>query len=393
MRLLKNKTFLFSLTFIGLVSVGIFWYLKRVPEFNLESLRIELDDAAYDKLSKFREVALEKGHLERSDDDFVPTSITYRSQLIDGKLRLKGDWLDHLATNKWSFRIKLDLPMNDGLKEFSVQNPACRDYVNGYLFYDLMKEEGIMTNEFRFIQVYVNSARWGVYALEEHLTTRMIRHKNRPNGVLIKFSDQNFFTTELKGESTIGLIKEADFKVYGDAKKDEQFNDQIYRAKEIAQNYKDQTDSLYNDFDPKKMGKYYAICDLTAAYHAMGWINMRFYYNFETRLMEPVAYDPYPLFDWGKPYLGNNVDSSRAKDKFDPIRMVYKALENEEIHAEYMKALRRITAPEYIQKFMSKRSELINFYESEIQKEYKSYEFDNNFFRTNAKDIRNALIN
>jgi hypothetical protein len=281
--------------------------------------------------------------------------------------------------------------MNDGLKEFSIQNPACRGYVNGFLFYDLMKEEEIMTNEFRFIQVYVNGKRWGIYCLEEHLSSRMISNKEKPDGVILKFDDADFFTTEMKEESTIGLIKEAEIKVYGDAKKDENYSEDIYKAKQIVQNYKEQNDNLFDDFDAKKMGVYYALCDLSVGYHAMGWINFRFYYNLATKKMEPVAYDPYPLLDWGKPYLGNNVNSAKEKNKFDPIRMVYKALENEAIYDEYMKALIRFSSPEYVQDFISNRRSEIDFYEKEIQKEYRSYEFDNKFYKNSAADIRKAL--
>ncbi|MEO9533895.1 MAG: CotH kinase family protein [Crocinitomicaceae bacterium] len=392
-KLFNNKFFLFACALILGAGAFLYWKFKRVPEFNLEALRIELDDASYERLSTLRDEALEKGHLERSEDDYVSSTITYRSQKMDAEMRLKGDWLDHLATNKWSFRIKLNDPMSDGLKEFSIQNPACRDYLNGYLFYELMQEEGIMTNEFRYIQVYVNGYRWGVYCLEEHLTDRMILNNKSPNGVLLKFDDANFFRAEMNEESSIGLIKEAEFKVYGDAVKNELYNDAVYKAKSIIQDYKLQTDSVYSQFDAKKMGTYYALCDIAIAYHAMGWINMRFYYNFETKLMEPVAYDPYPLMDWGQPYLGHNLDSSRIKDRYDPIRIVYKALENENIYKEYNQALMRFSSPEYIHNFMAKRQQKLEFYETEIQKEYKNYEFDFQYLKDNGKAIRAYLVN
>ena len=56
-----------------------------------------------------------------------------------------------------------------------------------------------------------------------------------------------------------------------------------------------------------------------------------------------------------------------------------------------MKALKRITSPEYVQNFISKRHTTIKFYESEIQKEYKSYEFDYDLYKNNAVYIRNVL--
>lgn len=370
---------------------GFVWhYYKGSPRYQLEKLYIYLEDDDFSKLSNLRNEAKEAGYLKRSPDDFVSANIIYRSQNINGKVRLKGDWTDHLKRNKWSFRIKLNKEMDDGLKTFSVQNPPTRGYLNGYIYHKLLKQEGVLSNEFRFIEVFVNDKSWGTYTLEEHLTSRMITNQNKPEGILLKFDDQVFFNADIKKESTIGLIKSAEIKTYGKPKKQDKYKTQVNAAIDIIKGYQFQTDSVYNMFNTKTMASYYAISDLAVAYHALGWINIRFYYNFNTGLMEPVGYDGYPIMDWAKPYLGHKVKTDNPP-AFSTEMIIYQALKNEVIQLEYKKALERITDSVYIEKFMSEEKELIDFYETELQKDYHDYSFDQNWLYNNARRIRNSL--
>ncbi len=365
-------------------------FLTRSPEFNLDKLHINIAENEYAVLEEFREKAFEIGRLERSPDDFVPADFSYNGEPFNGKLRLKGDFLDHLKEDKWSFRIKLDNPLQDGLQVFSVQNPESRGFLNSYVYHQILKEEGVLSNEFRFIEVFVNGDSWGIYCLEEHLTSRMITNQNKPNGVLLKFSDNSFFSAG-EGTNTDGLIKEAKIKVYGDVKKDKSYKKEVKKAEQIIKEYQHRIDSVYNDFDANQTGLYYALCDLTTAYHAMGWINIRFYYNFETGKMEPVGYDAYPTLEWGKPYLGKKVYTTQL-DPFETKMIIYSALKDEAISEAYYKALNRIMDENYIKSFMDKHRSKLQLLEAEIQKEY-DYRYDYDFLTARGEEIQKALSN
>jgi hypothetical protein len=217
----------------------------------------------------------------------------------------------------------------------------------------------------------------------------MIANQNKPNGVLLKFSDNSFFAAG-EGTNTDGLIKEANIKVYGDAKKEKMHKAEVNFAKRIISDYQLRIDSTYNVFDANQTGLYYALCDLTSAYHAMGWINIRFYFNFETQKMSPVGYDAYPKMDWGKPYLGKHVYTTEL-DSFETKMIIYSALKNEVISEAYYQALNRVTQANYIQKFMNKHHAQLIFLEAEIQKEY-AYEYDYNFLLENGKEIQKTLV-
>ncbi|MFK8038254.1 MAG: CotH kinase family protein [Crocinitomicaceae bacterium] len=384
---MKKK--IISLTLIIVISLLILVFaITRPPQFNLDKLHININTKEYQILEKLRENALSIGHLDRSPNDFVAASFKYNNVPFNGKIRLKGDLLDHLKEDKWSFRIKLNSPMKDGLQVFSIQNPESRGFLNSYVYHHLLKQEGILSNEFRFTEVFVNGNSWGIYCIEEHLSQRMITSQNKPNGLLLKFTDHSFFNAD-EGSNSNGLIKQAKIKLYPNIKKGDVYNHEARIAKEIMRNYQHRIDSSYVNFNATQTGLYYALCDLAAAYHAMGWINIRFYFNFETQKMEPVGYDAYPVLEWGKPYLGKHVYTTKL-DSFETRMIVYSALKNESISAAYHNSLKRIIEPDFINNFMEKHHAQLVFLEQEIQKEYK-YEYDYNFIKDNGKEIQTAL--
>jgi hypothetical protein len=125
----------------------------------------------------------------------------------------------------------------------------------------------------------MNDVSWGIYVLEEHLTSRMISNQSEDDGVLLKFDDHEFFKAETDESlsPSVGIIKKAKIRVYGSKSVRIEDQGKLRIAKQIIKNYQYQVDTLYNSFDAKKMGTYYAITDLANAYHGIGWINMRFF--------------------------------------------------------------------------------------------------------------------
>ena len=343
----RIKTYLFFILFVGIV---LWYFFIRVPDYKLEQLRIYFPEESYNQLSGYADNALDKGYLKREEDDYVPGNIVY-------------------------------------LKVFSVQNPKTRGFLNGYVYYQMLKEEGVLTNEFRYVHLYVNDRSWGVYCLEEHLSSRMMSNQNKPEGVILKFDDMEYFNVAKDSDAnTDGLIKKAEIKLYGDLKKKKKYKSQIQRACDIIRAYQFQTDTVLLNFDAKVMGDYYALCDLNTAYHAMGWINIRFYYNFLSQKMEPIAYDPYPIVDELKPTLGSNIDAKLPP--FETKNIIYRPLKNKAIADEYAKTLNRVSNPQYVQNFMNKHMPYLKFLENEIQREYYFYKYDYHFLIDRAKEIK-----
>jgi len=66
-----------------------------------------MDTSEYIKLIEIRKRAFIAGVLQSTDDDWIKGFAFANNKLMKSDMRLKGDWLDHLHGNKWSFRIKL----------------------------------------------------------------------------------------------------------------------------------------------------------------------------------------------------------------------------------------------------------------------------------------------
>ena len=109
-----------------------------------------------------------------SSEDYVPATITHGNIQYDVRLRLKGDHVDHLETDKWSFRIKVkDDKSIFGMKVFSIQHPKTRIYSNELLYNLMLKEEGVLAPRYSFIEVVINGENKGIYALEEHFSKEL----------------------------------------------------------------------------------------------------------------------------------------------------------------------------------------------------------------------------
>ena len=98
--------------------------LDELRPHELPVLRFDIGFEAFQQLSTKRDEALARGILELDDEDWVRGEIRYLDKTVPVRVRLKGDWLDHLGEKKWSFRVKTrgDAALM-GMRSFSVQSP------------------------------------------------------------------------------------------------------------------------------------------------------------------------------------------------------------------------------------------------------------------------------
>ena len=142
-----------------------------------------------------RDEALKVGILQTTDDDLVPATVALNDGTkMDADIRLKGDWVDHLKGDKWSFRIQLkgdDQVM--GFRQFSIQTPETRNYLYEWAFHQNLIEENILTTRYHFVNVLLNGKLLGIYGIEEHFTGELIESQGRRQGVIIRFDEENLW--------------------------------------------------------------------------------------------------------------------------------------------------------------------------------------------------------
>ena len=257
-------------------------------------------DSEVDKFFRVSsEKAMEEGILSKEYKVKKKARISFGNQACKGTVRLKGDWTDHLKKDKWSLRVELDSGSIYKIRKFSLQFPETRGGVNEALFHRVLKQENVLTTEYKFIHLVVNNVYWGLFAFEEHPDKNMLTNNGMPQGVLLKFNEEGFW------ECQRDIIKHGENKcyeypifeaskilpfnkksTYGDTLKMNQF---LLARRKLSQWQDGKID--VKDVNVDSFAKYYALCDVFEMYHGLQWHNQRFYFNPSSNTIEPVAYD------------------------------------------------------------------------------------------------------
>ncbi|MBI9048059.1 MAG: CotH kinase family protein [Anaerolineaceae bacterium] len=338
---------------------------------DLSTLYLDIAFDDYQTLSIKRDTALSAGVLLSSDEDYVPGKIHLddeTSQRIE--LRLKGDWTDHLAGDKWSFRIHMK---GDGqifgMRTFSLQAPETREYLDEWAYHQYLLQEGIMTTHYYFVNVIINGEPKGIYALEESFAEELIESEERRQGVLLRFDEDDMWENTylfhshgiaLNGAFWITDLSTAKVSLFreGTVYSDETLSQEAKTAITLIRGFQQDSMSADEVFDVDMMGKFYAASDLWAGMHGTAWHNMRFYYNPITGYLEPVMYD-------GNALSENANQNTRILDFTSQ-----KLFAHPEVRAAYAKYILEFTEPEAIDSFIEKTSDAFYMNQSALEKEY-----------------------
>lgn len=255
------------------------------------------------------------------------------------KLRLKGDWTDHVRKNRWSFRIEMEENPIHGLHVFSLQFPETRGGLNEYFFQQTLSEEGIQSTDYRFVHLTVNGEDWGIVAMEGHPS-------QLKSGLALKFNEEGFWECQhqrlLDGEDKCyeyPIFEAASIEPFGKSKiyADEKLKEDFLIGRAILESWQKRIPK-WESLNLSKFAKYYALCDVFQMYHGLQWHNQRFLYK-EGKI-EPIAFDCFGKKNGviGKQYLGL-FDDHYATLYFNEQWFNYQLFTNEDFKAYYSEAL------------------------------------------------------
>ena len=297
---------------------------------DLEKLKIDIKFKDWQKLLTHRNTAMSNDIISINEKDYVDASITFHGKRLNSKLRLKGDWTDHLLGHKWSLRVKLeDDNYIEGIKKFSLQNPATRDFQGQLLIDKMLHEYKILTPRYFFVNVDINGDDIGIMAFSEHFSKELLENSNRKESVIIKFDEGDLWQSR------------SDHKVYDvDEYSATIIPFEINKVKNNSNLYGDYLIAIglmrgflkgelkaHDVFDVKLMGDFLAIHDLWGDSHGFIWHNLRFYYNPISAKLEPIGFDqmlyhtPNEL-DLPKDWIANTKFVSKIRDN-GFIKLVY----------------------------------------------------------------------
>ncbi len=391
----KNKGFIIGFSFILLIILGGIFYLMDQRFLNgkavqtgknylsavkahptIVKISISEDDMA--RMKTQREQALERGIMTNEGDNYVSATIIYGKEKTKADIRLKGHMTDHLQAKKWSFRVKPDKKLN-GMKRFTLQHPGTRNYLYEFFFHQIAKDLGIVALRYDFVKVYVNDEMWGIYAMEEHFTKEMLAANGRKNGPIIRFNPDLYWDGRLKELEGARLAEDQNTlygsfpEAYGMGKisKDDSLvalYEEAYNKMNAFIHGKIKTKKI---FDIEKLADYHALIDLVGGHHSLDWSDVKYYYNPESRLLEPVAYESFSIRET------KTLAGSFKYDQWDDKAPSFHALlfSDKDFFEAYMNSVKRLSKKEFMDDQLAKHKDRLERKHAilNLQYAYKSW--------------------
>ncbi len=377
---------------------------SAAPAMTFEPAKIDLqiEETSYKKLTDKRQSAFATGNLIAGKEDLVPAKLRSEQADINVDIRLKGDLLDHLRSKKWSFRILPEKGKSwKEMVEFSVHNSASRSHLNEWVFHQLLFREEVLTTQYDFIDFYINKEFLGVYAYEEHFGGTVLKNNERPPGPIIRINEDGLWNNtqkRLRGDQLhwyeSALIEPFDKEAILSS---ENLKEQFLIAQNLLFDFKNGNKKVSAVFDIEKLGKFYALVDLSIAFHATNSTNLRFYFNPSTGLLEPVGYDGYTddgTGGFGLPSMigqGFNQQIPKSEYAIKNNHFFYYLMSDMEFMAVYAKYLEQFTNKKYLEKIVEDLTLEAQERAKFIGKDYQGYAFDLNHFLRNGPKIQTVL--
>ena len=353
-------------------------------EVQENGLKLEIPDSSIELLLLARKEVI-KSNLLTDKKSYVNADLSCGEKVLKVTVRFKGDHIDHLNGNRWSFRVKTKKEgLIFGEDKFSIQGVHTRAFLNEWLFHKLLKKEGLVYLQYHFIPFQIKNidSLKGIYAYESHFKTNLLKIQNKKPGPIAKFSEDLFWDFKYrKGEPNRDsiLMTESEIKLTGKKGYKESLKTILLKN---LDNYRKGLIVADSVLDVKKWARFIAINGLMKSDHALRWHNLRFYLNPETQLIEPVGFD---CVSWHSKKGAWFLDSNELEE-------FYKGLFDSELFLSTLNnKAHEIAERSYFKNFLDDNKEDIEKNIELIKLEKKEYRFWPIAFYKNQDLIKKSL--
>lgn len=377
--------------------------LANKPDFRTLSLIVPSKSML--KLRVKREKALQKGVLITNPDDWVNAMLVEGEGNWPVKIRLKGDWPDHLRSGKWSFRVRMkDSGAWRGMSAFSLQHPGARDFLKEWLCHKILLKNKVLSPRYTFVKLKLNGVQLGVYALEEHFTKELAEAHGFREGPFFKFSETALWEMRA-AEIATGQSLEDSTPFYA-AGHPEAFQEKRWfenpdrmalykRGLALMYAYKQRRLPPDAIFDLDAVARQYALLDLCRGHHSLVWHNRRFFYEPLSGKLLPVVFDAFSG-EPGVSYVNGPFTfyATRAQTTFgmqeEGLGNIF--LEDQHFVRAYYQYLHHYTDPKTLRKLLSDRDKAdLKTSLDLLHQEFWLYRWERDYLERNAALIRDAL--
>ena len=364
-----------------------------------EELSIHIKHLDYQKLAYRVQNARIKGVIGRDEKkEEVNAIIEHNNQKYDIKIKLKGLYLDHLKGDKWSFRVKVkDNKAIFGMTRFSLHSPETRSHIHEWVFQKALQYEGLIYVRYKFIKVYLNGKKLGIYALEEFFEKRLIENNQRREGIIVKpdriiNSDGNQvdFNSDVVNNNTIFPFVYQQAKVLSDTILSNSYN-YLSNSLHLFRTHKIPASSL---IDFESTAKYFALSTIFGGQHSHMAANLPFYFNPVTTLLEPIGYDSNVARNIER-YGGMITSPNNAYHSaiFIKSGVVTNLFNSDEFYTLYIQELKRMTEKNYIPSLFATIKKELDTNLGILYKEYPYFDFfKRDFISANINYVKKQLF-
>lgn len=373
--------------------------------FQPRKLHLRIGAGGMDQLRQKRQEALQNGILETGENDWVKGQFWEGEETpVPVEVRLKGDWLDHLRGNKWSFRVECKSGGSwNRLVTFSLHTPAARYFLHEWLLHQIWDREDVLTTRYDFAELFLNGQSLGIYAYEEHFEKQLAEYRERREGPILKFSEAGFWAGVKRQLQHHGFIRphsghtgmlweNAAIEAFGENAlfQDTLLREQFLTAYERLDRFQRGAASASELFDLDLLARYFAVADLLRGYHGIAWHNQRFYYNPLTDLLEPIGFDGFgEQIETAYTFLGEGALHPQGPLSETFFSYVF---QDTAFVARYIHHLYRHTDPAYLQNIRNELEGEWNRRLAYLQEEFPAYQPAWQTFEEQAQYTRSLIL-
>jgi len=265
---------------------------------NKEMVSFDIDFLDLKELEDRRKLAVENYSLKFVENDYISAKMNFQGSTLPVRIRLKGSTAhEHQEVSKWSFKVQLKGDNRFmGMQSFSLMDPKRRNYMMEWIYRMALKEEGVISKDYGFINVSINGKDMGLYAFDEEFNKTMIERNQRRDAPIISLKDDSFWLEKAAfGALPIDLWGDYYLSAPMEIKnsKDNIITKHSQDAIDLLSAFRRGDLPVSKVFDIDKLAKAMALGDLFKTSHGFLPFNSVFYYNPIIHRLEPVPDDAF----------------------------------------------------------------------------------------------------
>lgn len=370
-------------------------FLERVyyPDYSYdETVHIRISEPDMERLREKRLAAFRQGYIDMDKEDWVRAEVEWKGKAVMGSLTFKGDQLYNLEGEKWSVKVEMDEESIRGMKYFSLQDPKLRSFLDEWLFRKMLRQEGVVSSDYRFVPITINGRSLGIYAMEEWLLDEIFVYQDTVNAIG-RYKDMGYVKAQVSEDdiSPDDTFDDAGITIYND----DYFTDERKKIfKRQLKAFRNSHAQVPQFINKEKAARMLAACDIMEAYGALHWTNIRFISEASSGMVELVGNNGFgvngamsfreaPFIAW------TQSDTLKESEQW---RAMYLNLFNDaEFLRMYLTELKRMSEESYLNVLKLNTINEMTFYQRMLQKEWPDYRFDYSPTYERARNISGKI--